>query len=221
MQRPRFAAFVASALLAIPIGSSAAETPEAPLGPIVGRAQLRNAAGEAVGTAAVRDTPNGVLLSLELKAVGPGTHGLHIHTTGVCTAPNFESSGAHLNPANRMHGFRNPAGPHAGDLPNVHVDASKSLTTEFFAPQLKVAQIFDADGSALVIHGMPDDYLSDPAGHAGDRLACGVIERRDEADLADSEGKADLYREGRDRASNDGALEQHQGAANQGTPHGE
>lgn len=214
MQRPRFAAFVAGALVAIPVGSSAAEAPEVSHGPIAGRAQIRNAAGDAVGTASVRDTPNGVLLSLELEAVAAGAHGLHIHATGVCTAPSFESSGPHLNPTGRMHGFRNPSGPHAGDLPNVHVDALKSLTTEFFAPQLKLEQIFDADGSALVVHGMPDDYLTEPAGHSGDRLACGVIERHEEAASADSEGKAGLYREGRDRAA-------HDGAANQGTPHGE
>lgn len=214
MQRPRFAAFVAGALLAIPIGSFAAETPDTSLGPIAGRAQLRNASGEAVGTATLRDTPNGILLSLDLKAIEPGTHGLHIHTTGVCTAPSFESSGAHLNPAGRMHGFRNPAGPHAGDLPNVHVNASKAFTTELFAPQLKVEQVFDTDGSALVIHGMPDDYMTEPAGHAGDRIACGAIERNADVDVTEGEGKADLYREGRDRAANDGA-------ASQGIPHGE
>lgn len=39
------------------------------------------------------------------------------------------------------------------------------------------ASLFDGDGSALVLHARPDDYRSQPAGDAGDRIACAVIER--------------------------------------------
>jgi len=35
--------------------------------------------------------------------------------------------------------------------------------------------LFSNGGTALVIHAKPDDMKTDPAGNAGDRIACGVI----------------------------------------------
>ena len=37
--------------------------------------------------------------------------------------------------------------------------------------------LFDDDGAAIVINQGQDDYVTEPAGDAGMRLACGVIER--------------------------------------------
>jgi Cu-Zn family superoxide dismutase len=71
-----------------------------------------------------------------------------------------------------------PEGPHAGDLPNIHVPADGKLEVEFLNPVVTLSQesaLLDADGSSIVIHAGPDDYKTDPAGNSGDRIACGVI----------------------------------------------
>lgn len=142
-------------------------------------ATLRDPAGEAVGEAALEASPNGVLLRVELRGVPAGEHAFHIHETGACEAPDFASAGGHLNPAGVGHGFLDGDGVHAGDLPNVHVPASGGLRLDLFAPGVELeSQLFDADGAALVMHEGPDDYRTDPAGAAGARIACGVVERR-------------------------------------------
>jgi Cu-Zn family superoxide dismutase len=72
----------------------------------------------------------------------------------------------------------NPEGPHAGDMPNLHVPPDGKLKIEVLDPTVTLSAesaLLDADGSALVIHAGPDDYKTDPAGNAGDRIACGVI----------------------------------------------
>lgn len=143
------------------------------------RAELVNAEGEVVGRAGLDSTPSGVLIRLRLDGLPPGRHALHIHETGACEAPDFESAGGHYNPFGREHGFRDAAGPHAGDLPNIVVPPSGELQLEVLADEVTLregrAALFDADGSALVIHAGADDYRTDPAGDAGDRLACGVV----------------------------------------------
>ena len=76
------------------------------------------------------------------------------------------------------------AGPgHAGDMPNLHVPQSGDLMVEVLNTAItlekgKPNSVFDADGSALVIHAKADDYRSDPAGNAGDRIACGVVQEK-------------------------------------------
>jgi superoxide dismutase, Cu-Zn family len=72
----------------------------------------------------------------------------------------------------------NPEGPHAGDMPNLHVPADGKLQIEVLNPLVTLSAesaLLDADGAALVIHAAADDYKTDPAGNAGDRIACGVI----------------------------------------------
>jgi superoxide dismutase, Cu-Zn family len=100
---------------------------------------------------------------------------------GACDPPGFQSAGGHFNPLGWEHGFLNPRGPHAGDLPNIHVPAGGRLELEVLAPGLTLGPgpttLFDADGSALVIHEGVDDYRTDPTGNAGDRIACAVIRR--------------------------------------------
>ena len=71
-------------------------------------------------------------------------------------------------------------GSHAGDMPNLFVPASGELTVEIANPMISLVKgqpnsVFDADGSALIIHAGADDYKTDPTGNAGDRIACGVI----------------------------------------------
>ena len=146
----------------------------------VGTATLQTAQGLPAGT--VQLLRNGNTVSVAIAAVGlaPGEHGFHLHTTGSCTVPDFISAGGHLNPGNNTHGSLSDGGKHLGDLPNLVVGtnrtASAQVDLEGNATQV-LADIFDADGTAVVIHAGPDDYVSNPAGDAGSRVACGVIEQ--------------------------------------------
>lgn len=151
--------------------------------PSTARARLVDAGGDVVGTARLhRTSGDGVLIRLRVDGVAPGVHAFHIHETGLCEPPGFESAGDHYSPRGRRHGFLDPRGPHAGDLPNLHVPASGELVVELLADDVTLAPgtpntLFDDDGSALVVHADADDYVSQPAGGAGDRIACGVIRR--------------------------------------------
>ena len=143
-------------------------------------AELRDAGGNVVATAELRPTGAGVWIRLEATALPAGVHGFHIHETGACTPPDFTSAGGHFDPAGTEHGFEVEMGPHAGDMPNLHVPASGALTVEVVNPMVVLdaghpRTLLDADGSALVIHDGADDYTSQPAGNAGSRIACGVI----------------------------------------------
>lgn len=147
---------------------------------LVGEASLMAADGTPAGTARLFDTGSEVTLSVSLSAIPQGTHGVHLHTTGACEAPNFTSAGGHLNPTGREHGFENPQGAHLGDLPNAMVDASGNATVSATlrgTPATVLQQIFDADGTAVVVHATADDYRTDPAGNSGGRIACGVLTR--------------------------------------------
>lgn len=151
--------------------------------PSTASARLVSPEGELVGFARLRETPRaGVLLRVEFAGLPPGTHALHIHETGRCEAPSFGSAGGHYSPGDRAHGLLHPDGPHAGDLPNIHVPASGEVVVERVTDRVSLdpdarATLFDQDGSALVIHAGADDYESQPAGDAGERIACGVIRR--------------------------------------------
>lgn len=146
----------------------------------LGQATLRLASGLPAGTAQLFASGNEVTLAIAAVGISPGVHGMHLHTTGSCEAPDFTSAGGHLNPGNRQHGTDNPAGSHLGDLPNLTAGesgaGSASATLSGTRDEV-LAQLFDADGTAVVIHAGPDDYRSDPAGNAGGRIACGVLTR--------------------------------------------
>ena len=143
---------------------------------------LRDARGTIVGTATLK--PNGttgVAFELDLKGLPPGEHAVHLHQTPTCDPPSFESAGPHLNPAAKQHGLKNPAGPHAGDMNNVTVAADGTAKTTVVNTGVTMgtgAESLSSRGAALVIHAKPDDMKSDPAGNAGDRIACGVIPAR-------------------------------------------
>jgi Cu-Zn family superoxide dismutase len=112
--------------------------------------------------------------------VGLGAHGIHVHAVGRCEAP-FTTAGGHFNPANRQHGFRNPNGPHLGDLPNIDTPAAGMLKFEFLLPGVTLKAenaLLDADGAAIIVHASRDDYMGDPSGNSGGRIACGVITAR-------------------------------------------
>jgi Cu-Zn family superoxide dismutase len=145
------------------------------------KAELKDAKGQPVGNAELTQAANGVLVRIRLSQAPSGARAVHIHETGKCEAPSFESAGGHVNPTKAQHGFHNAKGPHRGDLPNLHIPAGGTLEVEFLASQVSLASgantLLDADGAALVIHEAADDYRTDPAGAAGGRVACGVITR--------------------------------------------
>jgi Cu-Zn family superoxide dismutase len=149
--------------------------------PTSATATLKNAAGEEVGTATLTTRNGTVLINATFSKLPPGTHALHIHTTGTCTAPDFTSAGGHFNPAGKKHGKDNPEGAHAGDLPNFEVDASGAGKASTTVPGVTLGDgpdsLFHTGGTALVVHGAADDYKTDPTGNAGPRIACGVIEK--------------------------------------------
>jgi Cu-Zn family superoxide dismutase len=144
------------------------------------KASLKDAKGVEVGQVQLVQTPHGVLLRLSVKGLPAGEHAVHIHAVGKCEPPAFTSAGGHFNPGSHKHGMEAAEGQHAGDMPNLHIPASGELSIEIANPLISLAKgqpnsVFDADGSAIVIHARADDYKSDPAGNAGDRIACGVI----------------------------------------------
>jgi Cu-Zn family superoxide dismutase len=143
------------------------------------RADIQNAQGKSVGTASLRETRDGVLITINVNGLPEGLHAVHIHSVGKCEAPAFTSAGGHFNPLDKKHGLLNPEGPHAGDLTDLYVNKDGAGRYEVFMESVTFGpgktSIFDLDGSAIVIHSTADDNMTDPAGNSGDRIACGVI----------------------------------------------
>lgn len=169
----RMSYLLAALLTALPL-TVAAALPSA-------KAILKDVEGREVATATLAPVKGGVRVTVAAKGLAPGRHGIHIHTVGKCDPPDFATAGGHFNPNGRKHGLQNPAGAHAGDLPNLIVGKEGRARATFIAHGATLGDgaesIFSPDGTALVIHANPDDEKSDPAGNSGPRIACGVIER--------------------------------------------
>ena len=137
--------------------------------------------GEVIGQARFVEDATGLIhLNVHVKGISTGEHGIHIHAVGAC-APTFLAAGGHHNPLGHKHGLDNPDGPHAGDLPALKVNKAGvghlNVTTDRATLSGGPTSVFDADGSALVIHADPDDQVTDPTGNSGARIACGIIKQ--------------------------------------------
>jgi Cu-Zn family superoxide dismutase len=140
---------------------------------------LKDATGRVVGSGVFLQQDGGVRILLDLKGFTPGTKAVHIHAAGRCEPPSFESAGPHFNPTKAEHGSANPKGPHAGDLPNITVDATGQGHLEFTNSLVTLkpgpASLVNGYGTALVVHERADDLRTNPAGNSGARIACGIV----------------------------------------------
>ena len=139
-------------------------------------AMIQTAEGESVGSATATEAGGSVLISLNVEGLSPGERGVHVHMTGACEGPDFQSAGGHWNPNDAQHGLHNPAGQHAGDMPNLVVGEDGTGSLEYQLVGGTFDGLLDADGSAFVIHAMADDQVTDPSGNSGDRIACGIFQ---------------------------------------------
>ena len=142
------------------------------------QADFVDRAGKETGRAHLTAGSDGVLFEMEISGLDPRKWlGLHIHETGECQhTGGHDSAGGHFNPDKKDHGFASASGPHAGDLPNQYVGDDGVMRAQIYS---SLVRLDDAErgirGRALIVHAGSDDYRTNPAGGAGDRIACAVI----------------------------------------------
>lgn len=147
-------------------------------------ADIIDRSGEVIGSVELRSAPTGVIVTISLRGLPEGKHGMHFHSVGSCSPElGFKDASGHIMPKNLPHGFLNARGPHAGNLPNLIVHEDGTAKVELFTNLLtlkskadsELAALLDEDGSSLVIHINEDDHQSQPIGGSGPRIACAAI----------------------------------------------
>ncbi len=149
------------------------------------RATLVDASGERVGTVRFerRGRSRALRVTVRVRNLSPGFHGFHVHAVGKCEAPSFMTAGPHLNAAGDAH----PG--HAGDMPPLLVMSGGKAQARFSTDRFSLADLRDADGSAVIVHALPDNHANIPTerydpdpdattlatGDSGARIACGRV----------------------------------------------
>ena len=141
-------------------------------------ATLASSAGNNVaGTVVFAQEGRKVFVIAEVTGLKPGAHGFHVHEKGDCSAPDFSSAGGHFNPGGQPHGDPAAGAHHVGDMPVLVADASGKATARAERRTMSVGGggANDIVGKSVVVHADPDDFMTQPAGNSGARVACGVI----------------------------------------------
>ena len=139
--------------------------------------------GKVMGRASLQATPHGTLIELELHGLSPGAHAVMVHTTASCDPKTlFTSAGPDLSfTSSKPHGYFAKGGPRAGDLPNQYAGADGVLHAVMFTSTFTLGNgkksVFDRDGASLIVNQRGDDYMTQPDGNAGRRVACGPLFR--------------------------------------------
>jgi Cu-Zn family superoxide dismutase len=128
------------------------------------------------GTVTFEQEKAGVRVQADVIGLSPGAHGFHIHERGDCSAPDAGSAGEHFDPTRSLHGGPDAERRHAGDLGNLIADEAGRAQSARVDAHLSLAGTASVVGRAVVVHAAADDLTSQPAGNAGARVACGVIE---------------------------------------------
>lgn len=153
----------------------------------VATAVLRDASGATIGRVVLTASGNSTIVAARVNGLTTGFHGFHVHAVGQCVAP-FTTAGGHHNPAGAGHG------DHAGDMPVLMAQGSGTANSVVQTDRFTLASLFDADGSAIIVHADRDNLAHIPArysaagvpgpdaatlatGDAGARFACGVVTR--------------------------------------------
>src|SRR3984885_14670101 len=134
---------------------------------------IKTSTGEDAGTATFTPSKKGVHIKLDLKNLPVGDHGVHIHAKPLCDGPDFKTAGGHFNPTDKQHGFQNPAGHHAGDLPNNvtigegHLGQATFNVNYLSMDPTAANSILANGGTSIVIHVRGRHMMSAAARHAG------------------------------------------------------
>ena len=121
----------------------------------------------------------GLRIEGELGGLGRGaTHAIHIHERGDCSAADGSSAAGHFNPATAAHGRAGTAAHHLGDMDNIVADAIgvARVNLRLEGATLGGAAASAIIGRAIIVHAGADDYVTQPTGNSGARVACGVIQ---------------------------------------------
>ncbi|HUR44410.1 MAG TPA: superoxide dismutase family protein [Candidatus Saccharimonadales bacterium] len=119
---------------------------------------------------------NGIRVVADVSGLTPGNHGFHIHEKGDCSAPDGSSAGGHFNPYGMPHAAMDADQRHVGDFGNIVADRSGNAHADFIDVRISFSGLANIVGRGVIIHANPDDLVSQPAGNAGPRAACGVIQ---------------------------------------------
>jgi Cu-Zn family superoxide dismutase len=180
MKTARISALVAdlAAAAALTLVAACATTAKPAEGPQA-RATIEPRSGSNVkgwATFADRST-GGVAVVVHIENATPGVHGLHVHEKGDCSASDASSAGAHFNPGGMPHAGPTETHRHAGDLGNITIESNGTGHLELVSDLLTVRPGPNSVvGKSVVFHEKADDLTSQPAGNAGGRLGCGVVQ---------------------------------------------